>query len=161
MRRWVVVIGALVLLMLPALMQPSGPWLQIRTGEGRVVSCTRVRPGESITLQFTHSMYGGYVRETWRVTPDHQVQRERIVTENAAAAEYYATEITPVRVSDGWEVPGEAITQPSLVIRVNQRGKHLLWVNSTEVSLHTLVPGSTQVHISIEPDTCAQEDSVP
>lgn len=161
MRKWVVVIGALVVLMLPALLQPTGPWLQLRTGDGELVSCLAVRPGDTVTLQFTHSMYGGYVRETWVVTPENQLKRDRIVTENAAAAEYYATEITPVRAADGWEVPGEQIELPKLVVRVNQRGNHQLWIESRSIPLHTLVPGSTQVHLSVEPDTCAQEDPVP
>lgn len=158
MRRAFVIIGFLTVLMVPTLLQPSAMWLSVRSGDGHLLGCMRVREGESVTLQFTHSMYGGFVRETWRVTPDGVLQREKMVTANPAAAEYYATVIPPERVASGWLVPGEPLIQQALVVRVNQRGRHVLWIGNRPVPLYRLVEDSAQVRISVQSDICAQED---
>lgn len=149
MRNTWLLIGVLVAAMVAPMLTAGQVGVTITTGTGDVVRCIPVFVGDEITLQFTHSMFGGYVRETWRVTPEHQLERVRFVTENAAAAEYYATEVTSFRVRDGWEVPLEALSQPELVVRVNQRGRHQLDINGTTVPLAELLPESTQVRITV------------
>jgi hypothetical protein len=103
-------------------------------------------------------MFGGYVREQWRVTPGNELQRVRFVTENAAAAEYYATDGTSYHADDGYVVPGEPLQQPVLVVRVNQRGNHYLSVGGTSVHLAGLVSQSTQVRIALYPQSCDEAD---
>lgn len=107
-----------------------------------------------VQLQFTHSMYGGYVRESWRVTPARQLDRVRFVTENAAAAEYYATDGSSFRAEDGFVVPGEPLLQSELIVRVNSRGNHWLTVDDESIHLAEELQASTQVRISVESGSC-------
>lgn len=158
MRRLLALLGVLVVIMAVPLLQPSRFFIQVTTADGVVASCTRVSLNDDMTLQFTHSMFGGYVRETWRVTPNQHLSRVRFVTENPAAAEYYATEVTAFQTEDGWEVPGDTLQQSQLVVRVNQRGRHSLTINGTTVPLADLLPGSTQVSISVTRQ-CQPEES--
>lgn len=159
MRRLVALLVVTMAIMAVPLLQTGSMWLESRSEDGRVASCIRVSAGDEFTLEFTHSMFGGYVRETWRVTPNGELERIRFVTENPAAAEYYATEVTSTEVADGWEVPLEPFTQQSLVVRVNQRGKHQLHLQGTTAPLHLLIPGSNQVHIKVTESSCQSEES--
>ncbi len=154
MRRAVLLLGVLLVVMVPALLTRPAQSVQVHTDTGELVWCAPVSRNDEMQVQFTHSMFGGYVREQWRITPDHRFDRLRMVTENAAAAEYYATDGTSYRADDGFEVPGEPLVRSSLVIRVNQRGNHVLSVGDNVVHLADILPRSTQVHISVAAQTC-------
>ncbi len=158
MMRIAVLLGAILLLMVPVLLATPAQSLQVRTDTGALVWCTGISRHDTVQLQFTHSMFGGYVREQWRATPGNDLQRVRIVTENAAAAEYYATDGTSYRADDGYVVPGGPLQQPALLVRVNQRGNHHLSVNGATVHLAGLLPGSTQVRIAVYPQSCDEAD---
>lgn len=158
MMRAALFLGAILLLMAPMLLASPAQSLQVRTDTGALVWCTAVSADDIVQLQFTHSMFGGYVREQWQVTPDRELRRVRFVTENAAAAEYYATDGTSYQADDGYVVPGEPLQQPALIVRVNQRGNHYLSVGGTSVHLAGLVSQSTQVRIAVYPHTCAEAD---
>lgn len=149
---------ALFLAMAPAILGSPAVSLQVRAESGAVIWCASIRKNATMDLQFTHSMYGGYVRETWRITPDSQLMRTRFVTENAAAAEYYATDGTSYRDSEGFVVPGELPKQSKLVVRVNDRGNHVLRVGGQTVHLAGEVSQSTQVHISVISQPCQREN---
>lgn len=120
------------------------------TGEGVVLVCERATPGTIVELTFTHSMYGGFVRETYRVAPDARLARERIVAERAAAAEYYATDGRTQRVDDGHEVIVPPYSTGSLVIRVDARGDHWLTVAATDYHLAGMLDDPTQVRLVVE-----------
>lgn len=154
MKRIALLVGACLLLMVPMLAASSGRSLQVRTDAGYLVWCTPVHRNDQVQLQFTHSMFGGYVRETWQVSPDDTLVRQRFVTENAAAAEYYATDGASYQDHDGYVVPGEPLDQPELVVRVNQRGNHYLTVGDSTVHLADLLPQSMRVRISVQPQSC-------
>jgi hypothetical protein len=158
MMRAALFLGVILLLMAPMLLASPAQSLQVRTDTGALVWCTAVSRHDTVQLQFTHSMFGGYVREQWRVTPGNELQRVRFVTENAAAAEYYATDGTSYHADDGYVVPGEPLQQPVLVVRVNQRGNHYLSVGGTSVHLAGLVSQSTQVRIALYPQSCDEAD---
>ena len=98
------VLGAILasLMLVMALLQPVS-LLRVETGDGELVICARVDADTPVTLTFTHSMFGGFVRETYTVD-DERLVRQQIVTENAAAAEYYATDGRVASVPDGYEV---------------------------------------------------------
>lgn len=149
------ILGALLLLMVPFLVMPSPRSLQIVQADGSLVWCAPVVPDDIVQLQFTHSMFGGFVREQWRVTPANQFSRERFVTENAAAAEYYATDGSSYHDIDGYVVPGDPLVLPELMIRVNSRGNHQLKVSGNTIALVDLLPKSTQVRVVIKPESCA------
>ncbi len=138
------------LIILPALLLQPVLMLRVTTAEGATVICSRVAPGTAITLEFTHSMYGGFVRETYRVSHDGTLERERIVTKNAAAAEYYASDGRTRHVTGGYEVLAAPFTADDLVVRVDDRGNHKLSINSTSYRLTETLPESTQVRIHVE-----------
>lgn len=140
----------LALLGIAALSAQPSLVLRATTGEGIVLACEQVAPGTTVDLTFTHSMYGGFVRETYRVTPDGRLGRERIVTERAAAAEYYATDGRTRRVDDGHEVIAPPFTTEALVIRVDARGDHRLVVGATTWHLAGVLNAPTQVCLDVE-----------
>lgn len=135
-------LGALVLTIVAigALAQPVQV-MAVATSDGRTLVCRRVDPGETVTLVFTHSMYGGEVRETWRVDGNH-LDRVRIVTDNAAAAEYYAIDGKTRRVDGGFEVIVPPLRAGSLPFRIDHIGNHRLRFGGEEVSLASEVEGS-------------------
>lgn len=152
------VLGVLLLVMVPALLAPSPRSLQVHTSTGIHVWCTPVASNDLVQLQFTHSMYGGYVREHWKITPTNQLQRVRFVTGNAAAAEYYATDGTSYQADDGFVVPGDPIQEPELIVRVNSRGNHVLSVDGETVHLANELTESTQVRIAVVAEVCDDEN---
>lgn len=152
-----VLLGILFLVMVPALLASSPRSIQVHTAAGDMVWCSSVNQNDSVQLQFTHSMYGGYVREQWKVTPNNQLQRVRFVTQNAAAAEYYATDGTSYRAEDGFVVPADPLQQPELIVRVNDRGNHVLSTDDDTAHLAELIPNSTQVRIAVMAKSCDHE----
>lgn len=154
MKRFAILLALCLLLMVPTLTASPQQSLQLRTGNGEHIACFAVDTDDVVQLQFTHSMYGGFVREQWQVTPNGQLNRIRFVTENAAAAEYYASDGSSYKADDGYVVPGGPLQQPELVVRVNNRGKHELTVDGETVHLAKMIPGSTQVRIFIDSGSC-------
>lgn len=154
MVRAALLVGAIILVMTPAMLAPTSESLQVRTSAGVVVWCTPVNQGDTVQLQFTHSMYGGYVREQWLVTSNLQLERIWFVTENAAAAEYYATDGSSYKAEDGYVVPIGLLVEPELVVRVNSRGNHILTVDDQSVNLAELIAISAQVRITVERESC-------
>jgi hypothetical protein len=100
-----------------------------------------------VILVFTHSMYGGEVRETWRVDGD-AMARERIVTDRAAAAEYYATGGETRPVGGGYEVIGPPLRTDALAFRIDRIGDHRLRIGDEEIPLAEMVDGSVGATLS-------------
>lgn len=142
-----------------ALMQPVS-LLRVETEMGELTLCTPVDAGSPVTLAFTHSMFGGFVRETYTIEGDRLV-RQQIVTENAAAAEYYATDGRIQRVPEGYEVLAGPFSTDELVVRVDAIGNHRLTAGETSWQLFEIFREPAQVRISGDrthrirvPDTC-------
>lgn len=154
MGRTGVLLAMVLVVMLPMLLVPTPRSVQIHSAAGERIWCSPVNAGDTLQLQFTHSMFGGFVREDWQVTPANQLQRDRFVTQNAAAAEYYATDGTSYQAEDGFVVPGDPMVESELIVRVNTRGNHIVSVNSSTIQLGQVLPRSTQVRISIESQSC-------
>jgi hypothetical protein len=114
--------------------------------DGTVIACAPAKPGTLVTITFTHSMYGGYVMETWAVA-DGVLDRQSILTENAAAAEYYAWDGRVERVGDAFEVVTEPLQEDELVIRVDQIGRHEVSVGRWVAPLSRTLAEPTQVRI--------------
>lgn len=156
------VIGVLVAagMLVVSLAQPV-LLLRVTTAEGEQVLCTRVEPATSVTLSFTHSMFGGFVDEQYLLRPDGTLVRQGIVTENAAAAEYYATDGHVQTVEGGYEVLAAPFATDDLTVRVDARGNHRLTVGTTTFPLYERLGESVQVHLEGErtqplhvPDAC-------
>jgi hypothetical protein len=136
----------LAVALLGVLAQPV-PVLRVVTADGAVLTCRAMGRGDTATLVFTHSMYGGEVRETWRVDGD-ALARERIVTENAAAAEYYATDGATRRVAGGYEVIAPPLRAEALPFRIDDIGDHRLRLGGDEIALAEMVDGSAGATMS-------------
>lgn len=101
-----------------------------------------------MTLRFTHSMYGGFVAETYQASASG-VERTRLVTELAAAAEYYAWTEDVERVEDGFEVRATPQAFDEIVILVEDIGKpHLIVAGAGRVlNLRSLVGDGGRVRL--------------
>lgn len=119
----------------------------VKTSDGNALVCRLVNRGTAVTLVFTHSMYGGEVRETWRAVGNMLV-RDRIVAERAAAAEYYATDGRTQRVDGGYEVIVAPLQASELPFRIDQIGNHRLRIDDEEIALTSEVSGPTGATLS-------------
>lgn len=152
---WPAVVALMAMVLTGILLQPV-TLLRVMTEDGDILVCQQIDANGAVTLVFTHSMYGGEVRETWRAQGNELV-RDAIVTENAAAAEYYATDGVVERVRDGFEVTSPPIEIDALVIRIGQIGKHRLRVGQEEVFLADRVDGSVGASISVRQTALVQD----
>lgn len=121
--------------------------LTVNISDGKTLVCRRMEAGDTVTLVFTHSMYGGEVRETWRADGNMLV-RGRIVAERAAAAEYYATDGRTQRVDGGYEVIVAPLQASELPFRIDQIGNHRLRIDDEEIALTSEVSGPTGATLS-------------
>lgn len=122
--------------------------LTMTTDDGATLVCRRMAPASTVTLVFTHSMYGGEVRETWRAD-GAALGRVRIETDNAAAAEYYAYDGRVERTDTGFEVVVPPFRTDELPVRVDQVGRHRLRFGADEVSLAEQVNDSVAAMMSV------------
>jgi hypothetical protein len=118
----------------------------VRTDDGSILACHRVAPGTRVDLTFTHSMYGGDVTESWRVS-GNSLERVGMFTDNAAAAEYYAWDGQVERAGDRFLVVTTPLQEPVLVVRIDQIGQHRLMIGDEAHDLSTTIGGSAQVRI--------------
>ncbi len=123
--------------------------VEVRPDDGQPVACHRLGSGETIDVSFTHSMYGGLVTEHWRADGSTLV-RVRMVTENAAAAEYYAWDGRIQPVAGGYEVTGAAVQATELRVMVDDIGDHQLQIGSRSWPLAGLLDTPVPVGISVE-----------
>jgi hypothetical protein len=140
----IVALVAMVTMLAASLLQPV-TWVRVVTDDGTMVACGRVDEDKPITLEFTHSMFGGFVREVYHLGPDGLLERQRMVTENAAAAEYYATDGEIRHTPEGYEVLASPFVTDRLVVRVDQRGQHRLTIGGITHPLYDQLQASTAV----------------
>ncbi len=100
-----------------------------------------------LELTFTHSMYGGWVAESYAVGPE--LRRIAVRTEMAAAAEYYARYGNTRPVADGWLVEVAPLALARLLIRVDRVGDPALSVAGRRVALLSLVPDGHLVEVRV------------
>ena len=135
-----VVLAAILWLLYPA------ADVTLRDGEsGRLFACWSLPPGTPFQLAYTHSMYGGDVRETFLVTAGSELRRVDFRAERAAAADYYAAtaSVWPV---DGWHrVDVAPASFPELAIRVDAVGAPRIIANGLESPLLPLAGSPRQV----------------
>lgn len=134
-----------------ALLQPVS-WVQAVTADGTRIACGRASSATPITLTFTHSMFGGAVSEHYRLRDGETLERIRIVTERAAAAEYYALDGQVRRVDDGYEVVAPPYATGQLVVRIDSRGDHRLTIGETTWPLYRQLGASSQVTLEARRD---------
>jgi hypothetical protein len=142
---------ALVLLLTAPL--TPGPTFTLRVNDltaNRTVICAGISSGDALSLSFTHSMFGGEVREDYVVTGDGQLRRVSMTTENAAAADYYAYTVAVIPEAGRYRIDVAPTVLPEIVIRVDHIGHHVLIVESHRLDLLTLTGDRHQVRVTIE-----------
>ena len=124
---------AALLAVAPAAALPSPKIVATDLDTGVVVLC---RPAlEDLTLAYTHSMYGGEVREVFVGGDDGRLRRLEMTTANAAAAEYYAYDGRVLLDADGFRVVVAPLTLDTLPVVLDRVGQHRLRFTDTEVAL--------------------------
>ena len=144
--------GVLIVLLaaLPLLAAPALAVVATDHDSGRLLYCRRMQDGDRLVLAFTHSMYGGEVREEYAATDDGQLRRLSMTTANAAAAEYYAYMAEVVRDGDRFRVKVPPATFRELVVRVDRVGRPRLAVGAETVSLLAAAGDDRRVRLGIE-----------
>ncbi|MBA3413695.1 MAG: DUF1850 domain-containing protein [Chloroflexia bacterium] len=90
---------------------------------------------EGVTLAYTHSMYGGEVREEFGAGAEGRLRRLAMTTANAAAAEYYAYDVGVERVGGRYRVDVPPREFAEVVVRVDRVGAHRLLAGERVVDL--------------------------
>jgi hypothetical protein len=111
-----------------------GPVVTLTTDAGDRIACRSVAEEETFALVFTHSMYGGEVRETFAIA-DQRLIRTAVTTENAAAAEYYAYDGQVEPDPDGFRVIVSPLPLDEVVIQLDRIGQQRLRFGDTEIAL--------------------------
>jgi hypothetical protein len=113
----------------------------------RVVVCLPF-PGEGVTLVYTHSMYGGDVRE--RIVPaGRSLRRVDMTTANPAAAEYYASTVSVTEVNGRYRVDAPPADFEEIVVRVDDVGHHRLIVGDETFDLLALTGQAHRVRLDV------------
>lgn len=135
-------------LMLGSALSP-GQLIAVTTEGNEPLVCRPVGRDSTVTLVFTHSMYGGDVRETYVAAPGNQLRRTGIVTDNAASAEYYATDGRISRIDGDYLLLQPEQTFDELIFRVDDIGKHRLIVDGDTITLADESGRSRQARLTV------------
>jgi|GEM_PF-1715670 len=108
------------------------PAVEVRTADGRVLAQWPLVEGQVLALTFTHSMYGGDVREVYRVDAQRGLTLVE-VTAQQAALDYYAL---PVSTGMG-EYRTASVERPlgAIWVRADRIGRHRLAYGGQQLSL--------------------------
>lgn len=124
--------------LLPAggLLAPIPPGIAVVDEDtGRVVLCQPLPPPDRIALVFTHSIYGGDVVEEYVVTPRRSLRRVSMTTDNAAAAEYYASTGNVLHSGNRFLVDVPDADFPEIALRVGRIGAQRLRLGGETLDL--------------------------
>lgn len=114
---------------------PAPALIVVDETAGQQVLCHEFAPGESFSLAFTNSMYGGDVRETYVVTDEGLIRREAMHTEHPAAADYYAYTADVVREGKWFRVEVPPAEFADIAVRVDRVGAPRLRIEDEELPL--------------------------
>jgi hypothetical protein len=129
---------------------PGAPtFVAVDLETGARLACEPLGHGERVVLVFTHSMYGGDVREEYVAGSDGRLRRVEMTTANAAAAEYYAHDGRVTRLDDRFRVDAPPASFDEIVVRVDDVGRHRLLRNGGELDLLAAVGQGTPVRLDV------------
>jgi hypothetical protein len=142
------VVAAVVLVLLGA----PGPSLVVFDETGnQIVLCRQLEPSEEFILAYTHSMYGGDVRETFRVTAAGTLRRIAMRTAHPAAADYYAYTADVVREGDLYRIDVPAADFAAIAVRIDEVGAPRLRFADGEIDLLAATGNQHRVVLSGRP----------
>lgn len=144
-----VAIGVVAIVVLDGLLMTPVTLVAVTGEADHTMVCERVARDSTIALTFTHSMYGGDVTETYRPTGSATLLRTSILTDNAAAAEYYAWDGAVARTGERFEVMVSDQEFDAIPVRVDQIGKHRVTIDGDMFDLAAMVDGSAGVRLAL------------
>ncbi len=147
--RMVAAIGLVAILVMAGLALTPVTLVAVTGERDRSMVCARAVRNSTITLTFTHSMYGGDVIETFQPTGAGTLLRTSILADQAAAAEYYAWDGQVEPIGERFEVVVPDQEFAALPVRVDQIGAHRLTIDGWRVDLATMVDGSEGVRLAL------------
>lgn len=130
-----------------------GQMIAVTTADAGPLVCHPIGRDSSVTLVFTHSMYGGDVRETYVAALGDRLRRTSIITDNAAAAEYYATDGRISRIDEGYLLLRPETTFDELIFRIDDIGRHRLLIEGDPIALTDGSSRSRQARLDVVPST--------
>ena len=111
----------------------------VDAGSGRVVFCSRVKPGEEFVLSFVHSVNRRPVYDTLRTEADRLViVKSRFDSFGAGMPESSTSEGTLTVASDGWLEWVVNRPVPDVTVRVGRVANHTLHLKGREIRLSNL-----------------------
>ena len=111
----------------------------VDAGSGRIVFCSRVKPGEEFVLSFVHSVNRRPVYDTLRTEADHLViVKSRFDSFGAGMPESSTSEGTLTVASDGWLEWVVNRPVPDVTVRVGRVANHTLHLKGREIRLSNL-----------------------
>ncbi|HUG61040.1 MAG TPA: hypothetical protein VMP03_04305 [Methylomirabilota bacterium] len=139
------------LLLAGAVFIPAAPvFLATNAETGATIFCRPLPGDERVALVFTHSMYGGDVREVYAAGDDGRLRRVEMTTANAAAAEYYAYDGAVSRVGDRYRVEVPPASFDEIVVRVDRIGAQRLVWDGGDFDLLTAAGEGAPVRLTVE-----------
>ncbi|OGO41677.1 MAG: hypothetical protein A2Z04_04340 [Chloroflexi bacterium RBG_16_57_9] len=145
-KKWMVVLALVVLAGLAFLGVRPAPAVEVRTADGRVLARWPLVEGQMLALTFTHSMYGGDVREVYRVDAQRDLTLVE-VTARQAALDYYAL---PVSTGTG-EYRTATIERPlgAIWVRADRIGQPRLAYGDRRISLVEAAGDGVAVYVGV------------
>ncbi len=117
---------------------------------GRTPFCTRVQPGEEITLSFVHSVNRRPVYDTLRVEADHLViVRSRFDSFGAGMPEASTQDGTLRVAEDGWLEWTVNRPVPEVTVRVGRVADHTLRCKGRDIRLSDLAKPGTALTLRV------------
>jgi hypothetical protein len=115
----------------------------------RVVARLVIPRDTTFDLEFTHSMYGGWVSERYQLTADQSpaLMRTTIRTQNGGAAEYYARYGNFRETDSQWQVDVLPLQLTQLIVRIDGVGRPRVRLPDREIELLALVPSGHRVEL--------------
>lgn len=129
--------------------------IAVTTEGNEPLVCRPISRNTPVTLVFTHSMYGGDVRETFVAAEGERLRRTSIVTDNAASAEYYATDGRIARIEGGYLLLVPETMFDDLVFRIDGIGQHRLLIGDDTIALTDESIRSRQARLDVVSGTLA------
>ena len=144
------VLTAMLLVVGPLLTSTAPVFVATNVETGAALFCRPLLGQQRVALVFTHSMYGGDVREEYVVGADGRLRRVAMTTANAAAAEYYAYDGAVARVDDRFRIEVPPVSFDQIVVRVDRIGEQRLAWDGGAFDLLAATGDSVPVRLSGE-----------
>jgi hypothetical protein len=139
---------ALLIGLLLSLACAPTPGVELRDLDADARLVARLASTDVFRLEFTHSMYGGWVREAYHLA-GARLRRTSVTAQRAGAAEYYALYGNLRRNGEEWIVEVPPLDLERLRVRVDATGQPALVSGAERLELLSVVPDGHVVEVRV------------